>query len=62
MVHPKQALVLVNTGEATSNEVVSLAALVKQTVFKKYQVELEHEVRFIGSLGETCLAECLKDK
>ncbi|MDP2575998.1 UDP-N-acetylmuramate dehydrogenase [Vibrio penaeicida] len=62
MVHPKQALVLVNTGEATSNDVVSLAAFVKQTVFKKYQVELEHEVRFIGSLGETCLSECLKDK
>ncbi|MBD1557472.1 UDP-N-acetylmuramate dehydrogenase [Vibrio sp. S9_S30] len=62
MVHPKQALVLVNAEKATSNDVISLAAYVRQAVLDKYQVELEHEVRFIGRFGETYLAECLKEK
>ncbi len=61
MVHSKQALVLVNTGKATAHDVINLAANVKKKVFEKYQVKLEHEVRFIGSSSETNLTECLRE-
>ncbi|MCY9844258.1 UDP-N-acetylmuramate dehydrogenase [Vibrio caribbeanicus] len=54
-VHPKQALVLINKNNATANDVIKLAATVRQAVLKKYQIALEHEVRFIGSHGETNL-------
>ena len=54
-VHPKQALVLVNKDNATANDVIKLAATVRQTVLEKYQIALEHEVRFIGSHTETNL-------
>lgn len=54
-VHPKQALVIVNQDNATANDVIKLAATVRQAVLKKYQIALEHEVRFIGSHGETNL-------
>ncbi len=54
-VHPKQALVLTNTGSASSSNIVDLAQHVKQAVFQRYQIELEHEVRFIGAIGETKL-------
>ncbi|WP_175443257.1 UDP-N-acetylmuramate dehydrogenase [Vibrio sonorensis] len=62
MVHPQQALVIVNQGEATSKDVIELAAYVKQKVWEKYQVELEHEVRFIGSDGETNLTQILESR
>lgn len=54
-VHPKQALVLVNAGDASAQDVLNLAQYVKQSVFDKYQVKLEHEVRFMAALNETRL-------
>ena len=56
-VNPMQALVLTNADNCTSQDVVKLASAVKSRVWDKYQVELEHEVRFIGSDGETTLTE-----
>lgn len=51
-VHSKQALVLVNTGTATSEDVVRLASEVRKKVLTKFGVALEPEVRFIGKKGE----------
>ncbi len=56
-VHPNQALVLVNQGHATAQDVVNLADYVRQTVWQKYGIELEHEVRFMGKTQETNLLE-----
>ena len=56
-VHPNQALVLVNKHHASAEDVVLLADHVRQTVWKKYAVELEHEVRFMGEQHETNLVE-----
>ncbi|NRB68590.1 MAG: UDP-N-acetylmuramate dehydrogenase [Vibrio sp.] len=61
-VHPKQALVLVNTDNASANDVINLAAKVRQTVLEKYQIALEHEVRFIGSHAETNLETILESQ
>lgn len=54
-VHPNQALVLVNCFNATAQDVVLLADHVRQTVWQKYAIELEHEVRFMGAQHETNL-------
>ncbi|WP_372377487.1 UDP-N-acetylmuramate dehydrogenase [Vibrio natriegens] len=56
-VNPLQALVLTNVDNCSAQDVLALASLVKQTVWNKYQIELEHEVRFINRGGETNLAE-----
>ncbi|MGP8309227.1 UDP-N-acetylmuramate dehydrogenase [Vibrio sp. YIC-376] len=56
-VNPLQALVLTNVDNCSAHDVLALASLVKQTVWDKYQIELEHEVRFINKVGETNLAE-----
>lgn len=56
-VNPLQALVLTNVDNCSASDVVELASLVKKTVWDKYQIELEHEVRFMNSKGETNLAE-----
>lgn len=61
-VHPNQALVLVNRDNATANDIVELAALVRAQVKEKYGIELEHEVRFIGALAETNLSEILEQR
>lgn len=55
-VNPLQALVLTNVNNCSANDVLSLASLVKRTVWDKFEIELEHEVRFINKLGETCLS------
>ena len=55
-VHDKQALVLVNKNSATALDVISLARIVVETVLRQFNVELEHEVRFIDKNKETCLA------
>ncbi|WP_439290981.1 UDP-N-acetylmuramate dehydrogenase [Lonepinella koalarum] len=52
MVHQQQALVLVNTGNATSSDVIELAHHVRQAVAAKFDVYLSPEVRFIGEHGE----------
>ncbi len=54
-VHPQQALVIVNTGDATAKDVLDLAWFIKLAVLDKYGVELEHEVRFFDENKETRL-------
>lgn len=61
-VHPKQALVLVNKGNASAYDVIELAALVRSQVQNKYGITLEHEVRFIGELEETNLTKILEQR
>lgn len=60
MVHPKQALVLINYQQATSQDIVALAKHVRQQVLQKFNVALEPEVRFIGSLGEVNAVEVIR--
>jgi len=59
-VHEKQALVLINRGGATARDIIELAGFVRDTVKQQFDVDLEHEVRFIGAYGETNLSEVLK--
>ncbi len=56
-VNPLQALVLTNVDNCSANDILALASLVKRTVWDKFQIELEHEVRFINKSGETSLSE-----
>ncbi len=58
-IHHLQALVLINTGQATSDDVVRLAHLVRQHVGEKFNVWLEPEVRFIGRAGEVSAVETI---
>ena len=51
-VHRDQALVLVNLGNASAVEILQLAKHVANTVKQQFAVQLEPEVRFIGSAGE----------
>ena len=51
-VHRDQALVLVNQGNASAAEILQLAKYVASTVKQQFSVQLEPEVRFIGSAGE----------
>lgn len=58
-VHDKQALVLVNKGEATSCDLVNLARYVRNKVAEQFDVWLEPEVRFISAQGEVNAVEVL---
>ncbi|NKI74444.1 UDP-N-acetylmuramate dehydrogenase [Dickeya sp. CFBP 2040] len=58
-VHDKQALVLVNKGEATGHDLVELARYVRNQVATKFNVWLEPEVRFIAAQGEVNAVEIL---
>lgn len=60
-VHRQQALVLVNLGAATAQDVIDLAWYVREQVLHKFAVLLEHEVRFIGKQGETTLQQVKAD-
>jgi len=51
-VHQLQALVLINENSATGKDIIALAKKVKQTVNKKFKVNLDPEVRFITQFGE----------
>lgn len=51
-VHHQQALVIVNTGNAQSQDIVRLAKHIRNTVIGRFAVYLEPEVRFIAQHGE----------
>ncbi|PMG28990.1 UDP-N-acetylenolpyruvoylglucosamine reductase [Shewanella sp. 10N.286.52.C2] len=51
-VHTKQALVLVNLGGATGNDICQLAHAVMNKVYDKFNINLEPEPRIIGPKGE----------
>ncbi len=51
-VHEKQALVLINGGQATGGDIAALAMYVRRQVAEKFTVWLEPEVRFIAAEGE----------
>ena len=46
-VHDKQALVLVNVGGATGEEVILLSEAIQKSVFDKFGVRISPEVNFI---------------
>lgn len=46
-VHTHQALVLVNLGGATSSEIIELAGLVADSVFRKFGIHITPEVYFV---------------
>jgi UDP-N-acetylmuramate dehydrogenase len=46
-IHDKQALVLVNYGNATGQEVLQVAKTVQESVFNKFRIQIEMEVNLI---------------
>ncbi|MEZ8633722.1 UDP-N-acetylmuramate dehydrogenase [Vibrio lentus] len=59
-VHPNQALVIINYDEASAVDILKLAARVRQAVLDKFDIPLEHEVRFMGQDSETNLDKALE--
>lgn len=51
-VHDQQALVLVNQGQASGDDICQLASYVKQQISRLFGVALEIEPRIIGAEGE----------
>jgi UDP-N-acetylmuramate dehydrogenase len=49
-VHDKQALIIVNHGGATGQEILNLSDEIKKSVWYKFEVELEREVEVIPSI------------
>lgn len=51
-IHDTQKLILINKKNATSKEVIKLAKIIHTCVLKKFNVFLEPEIDFIGSIGK----------
>lgn len=49
-VHNKQALVLVNTGGATSKDIIALSTAVQRAVYDKFGIEIRPEVKVVGEI------------
>ncbi len=48
MVSPKHAGFIVNTGDALTQDIIEIIDFVRDTVYNKYNIDLELEVRIIG--------------
>ena len=48
-IYEKHALVLVNYGGGSSDEIFSLASLIQEKVFEIFGVRLQFEVCFVGN-------------
>lgn len=48
MVSPKHAGFIVNTGDALTSDIIEIIDFVRDTVYNKYNIDLELEVRIIG--------------
>ncbi|CAM4060179.1 UDP-N-acetylmuramate dehydrogenase [Pseudoalteromonas byunsanensis] len=51
-VYQHQALVLVNLGQGTSDDLISMIEYIQQHVWRQFSVRLEHEVRLMGQHDE----------
>jgi UDP-N-acetylmuramate dehydrogenase len=49
-VHEKQALVIVNYGNALGSDIYNLSEEIKESVLKRFGVELEREVEIVGTI------------
>ncbi len=47
-VHPQQALVLINLGSATGNDILALAKAIEEDIFNRFQIFLKKEVNVIA--------------
>jgi len=48
MISPKHAGFIVNTGNATANDVLTLISYIKDTIKKLYKIDIECELKFYG--------------
>lgn len=51
-VHQQQALVLVNHGNSTGDDLINMIAHIQDIVLTRYNISLEHEVRLIDQHNE----------
>ncbi|QCI21942.1 UDP-N-acetylmuramate dehydrogenase [Buchnera aphidicola] len=51
-IHETQKLILINKKNATSKEVITLAKIIHMCILKKFNIFLEPEIDFIGSIGK----------